>query len=167
MNRHIIHSLQALLQQLQQALLQLTGEQYNAVIPVLSGASIGQHTRHVIEFFQTLEAGYINNRVNYDARKRDYVLETNRDAAVQALNSITLSVDKTDKPLWLDIAMGAATVTVGTRYSRELVYNLEHTIHHMALLKIGITAITAIPLPGSFGVAASTIQYRKQPACAQ
>lgn len=167
MNRHVIYSVQALLQQLQQVLSQLTEEQYNAVIPVLSGASIGQHTRHIIEFFQALEEGYKCARVNYDTRKRDYVLETSLNAARHALDNIIDSVDKTDTPLCLDMSMDNGTVTVGTHYSRELIYNLEHTVHHMALLKIGIMAIAGIALPESFGVAASTIQYRKQTACVQ
>ena len=52
-----------------------------------------------------------------------------------------------------------------SNYYREVMYNLEHAIHHHALIKIGIQQFTAIELPESFGVAPSTMQYRK--ACAQ
>ena len=44
-------------------------------------------------------------------------------------------------------------------------YNLEHAIHHHALIKVGLKIMTKIELPESFGVAPSTIQYRK--VCAQ
>ena len=52
-----------------------------------------------------------------------------------------------------------------TNYYREVAYNLEHTIHHMALIKVGICEFTDILVPEGFGVAASTIKYRKE--CAQ
>jgi hypothetical protein len=44
-------------------------------------------------------------------------------------------------------------------------YNLEHLIHHEALIKVAITSMTEVAIPESFGVAPSTLQYRKE--CAQ
>ncbi|MEM9648432.1 MAG: hypothetical protein AAF969_08120, partial [Bacteroidota bacterium] len=58
---------------------------------------------------------------------------------------------------------GISTSTLVT--AREVMYNLEHTIHHHALIKVGIQFFTDIPLPESFGVAPSTLQHRQ--ACAQ
>ncbi|MDX1476670.1 MAG: hypothetical protein R3301_03155 [Saprospiraceae bacterium] len=50
---------------------------------------------------------------------------------------------------------------------RELIYNIEHTIHHLAIIKIGLAIIAPdIPLPAHFGVAPSTVKY-KQGICAQ
>ena len=46
---------------------------------------------------------------------------------------------------------------------RELVYNIEHAIHHMALIKIGIKEVAPqLQLPEGFGVANSTIRHKKQ-----
>ena len=56
-------------------------------------------------------------------------------------------------------------IAIETNYYREVAYNLEHTIHHMALIRVGITEISNIQLPDDFGVASSTVKYRKQ--CAQ
>ncbi|HEX8061527.1 MAG TPA: hypothetical protein VF473_11360, partial [Cyclobacteriaceae bacterium] len=50
--------------------------------------------------------------------------------------------------------------TVETTYYRELVYNLEHAVHHMAVIKIAIRSTTLIDIPVDFGVAAATIKYR-------
>jgi hypothetical protein len=56
-------------------------------------------------------------------------------------------------------------ISITTNYYREIAYNLEHTIHHMALIRVGITEVSSIQLPDDFGVATSTVKFRKQ--CAQ
>jgi hypothetical protein len=50
---------------------------------------------------------------------------------------------------------------VSTNYYREVIYNLEHTIHHMALIRVGINELGNIDLPKDFGVAPSTIKYKQ------
>jgi hypothetical protein len=53
-------------------------------------------------------------------------------------------------------------VTIDTNATRELVYNIEHAVHHMAIIKIGVREIaTYIDLPTDFGIAASTIRYKE------
>jgi hypothetical protein len=45
-------------------------------------------------------------------------------------------------------------------FQRE--YNIEHVVHHMALVKIGIHEVSPyVILPPDFGVAISTIKYHK------
>jgi hypothetical protein len=44
-------------------------------------------------------------------------------------------------------------------------YNLEHTIHHMALIRIGISEVSDIRLSENYGVASSTIKHLQ--SCAQ
>jgi hypothetical protein len=57
------------------------------------------------------------------------------------------------------------SITISTNYYREIAYNLEHTIHHMALIRVGLNEVSGIQLPDDFGVASSTVKHRKQ--CAQ
>ncbi|MBS1490444.1 MAG: DinB family protein [Bacteroidetes bacterium] len=158
------HLLTAIIHQLQQLLSTLTNQQYQERIPVLSNATIGQHTRHIIEFFIELNRGYESGRVNYDARKRDPEIETNTGCALRKLQIIKEGLNKKNKPLFLDCDFGQEDVllhTIPTSLERELVYNLEHTIHHMAIIRIGVSAISTILLPDYFGVATATLKFRK------
>ena len=160
--------LAGLLMQLQDLLDSLSDEQYVRQIKVLSNATLGQHTRHIIEFFQELNAGYTSGKVNYDKRKRDYRIETSRACAIAGLTRVISLLDKEDRKLTLTIDYSNDTEELGsveTNYSRELVYNLEHTVHHMALLRIGVNAVSTIVLPEEFGVAISTLKHRN--ACVQ
>lgn len=42
---------------------------------------------------------------------------------------------------------------IPTNYFREIAYNLEHAIHHMAPIKIGIHEVADLVLPAGYGVA--------------
>ena len=154
--------------QLSDSLEQLTPEQYKAQSNILFNATIGQHVRHIIELFIELNKGYDSGVVNYEKRKRDYRIETDKDFAAALFHEIYLQLDKADKPLMLESSYDEhsdETITVQTNYIREVVYNLEHTVHHMALIRVGITEVSNIMLPDGYGVASSTVKYRK--VCAQ
>ena len=64
-----------------------------------------------------------------------------------------------------DYENSGGIVAIPSNYYREIAYNLEHTIHHMALIRVGVNEVSTIELPQEFGVAYSTIKYRQQ--CAQ
>jgi len=149
-------------EELSDALKELSPVQYTGRCRNLSGATIGQHVRHSIELFQCLLNGYEDGMVNYEKRKRDLRIETDKDIAVQLLQDICATTDLENKDIIMEAGMGAGeAMPVATNYYRELVYNLEHTIHHMALVRVGVLEISDIVLPESFGVAPSTIQHRK------
>lgn len=154
--------------QLAETIKQLTPSQYTQPCTNLVNNTIGQHVRHIIELFQCLENGYPENCVNYEKRKRDVTIETNKDLALELLQAIYGNLDRADKPLTLHACYDDHTpdpIAIPTNYYREIAYNLEHTIHHMALIRVGITEVSDIKLPEDFGVASSTVKHRKQ--CAQ
>ena len=85
------------------------------------------------------------------------------------MNKLIAEINKPDKPLQLVADYGIdekSTIVAASNYNRELLYNIEHTVHHMALIRIGITELSSLSLPAAFGVAVSTIRYRKT-ICAQ
>jgi hypothetical protein len=154
--------------QLSESLRQISAVEYIQPSKILSNATIGQHVRHVVELFQCLDNGYESGIVNYEKRKRDYQIETDKQVALKLMSELYRVLDKPNKDLILeaeDYCDTVETVSVPTNYYRELVYNLEHTIHHMALIRVGINEVSSVRLPEEFGVAYSTIKYRRQ--CAQ
>jgi hypothetical protein len=154
--------------QLSLSLDQLTAEQYSRPCTNLSNSTIGQHVRHIIEMFQCLENGYLSGIVNYENRKRDINIETDKSLACDLLKVVNDGLGKPDKNLVLEGAYNDDSTDLmqfPTNYYREVVYNLEHTIHHMALIRVGLREINNIELPASFGVASATVKYNRE--CAQ
>ena len=161
-------SIQHVFVQLSESLNQLSNEEYVKPSKVLLSATIGQHVRHIIELFQGLEKGYDDGVVNYEKRKRDYQIESNKELACSLLKDIYQSIERANKAIVLETEDYCDTmqlVSIPSNYYRELAYNIEHTIHHMALIRIGINEVSSVVLPEEFGVAYSTVKYRQQ--CAQ
>ena len=153
------------LQEIIVLLQQLPGqENYTAPCTELNDATIGQHTRHVIELYQCLLAGYETGVVNYDDRKRNKLYENDKDVAIAVIKEVQHKLVQADKPLQV-ICGGDILVTIQSNYNREVLYNLEHCIHHQALIRVALIAAANVMVPDEFGVAPSTLQYRRQ--CAQ
>lgn len=143
----------------------MSDEAYARPLAVLSNASIGQHARHVIEFFQCLEQSKHTRCLNYDARCRQLILETSIEEALSALDHIMKNLcDDDDRPILLTQMYHDTTsweVDLPTTYARELVFNIEHAIHHQALIRIGVEALQLpIALPDNFGIADSTVHFK-------
>jgi hypothetical protein len=105
---------------------------------------------------------------NYEKRKRDYQIETDKELASSLLKEIYQNIDRSNKDIFLeakDYCESMEAIRIPSNYYRELAYNLEHTIHHMALIRVGINEVSSVRLPEEFGVAYSTVKYRQQ--CAQ
>jgi hypothetical protein len=153
-----------ILKQLINCLQQLTNEQYAANCNLLNGSTIGGHTRHVIELFQCLLNGYQNNFINYEKRKRDITIEVDKQIACDILHAIESKINMPNKNLFLQgcfTAIDEEDIQVTTNYYREVIYNVEHTIHHMALIRVGVQEVSDIILPNDFGVAPSTIKHKQ------
>ncbi|MEO7531136.1 MAG: hypothetical protein ABIS69_06985 [Sediminibacterium sp.] len=161
-------SIVSMLTQLKDILSAITDKQYTTQISLLSNSTIGQHTRHIVEFYLELNNGYETGIVNYDNRKRDQAIETDRDFAIEKLNELTELLTRSDRKMKLIANYGTSAdnaIMVSTNFYRELIYNLEHTVHHMALLRVAVSSVSTLSLPENFGVAIATLQFRK--ACAQ
>ncbi|MDE3234468.1 MAG: DinB family protein [Bacteroidota bacterium] len=150
------------LEQLKDLLLLVNESTYIKQVDLLSEATIGQHTRHIIELYQCLLQGYESGIICYDKRGRNKLVENHRGTAIQQIDQIAQSIEQPNKTLVIEYELNGNSIQIESNYFREVMYNLEHTIHHQALIKIGVQLLSDILLPHSFGVAPSTLQYRGQ-----
>jgi hypothetical protein len=148
----------------------LSPAQYSRPLDLLAGASIGQHTRHFLEFFQCLLAQLRapSRRVDYAARERRLGLEEEPEEALYALRDVQHSLSNLSANCSCRLAYGELVgreAALSSSLERELLYNIEHTIHHLAMVRIGLRLVAPqLELPESFGLAPSTLQYRQQKA---
>jgi len=156
-----------ILSQLEDTIEQILPEDLSRPSSTLSGSTIGQHLRHTLEFFLCLEKGFETGVINYDKRAHDKRIETNKSMAISSIRSIRDFIEGglQDKALQLEVCYerhSGEYCTIPTSYYRELTYNIEHAIHHMAIIKIGVSEIAPyVKLPDHFGVAISTVRYHE------
>ena len=154
-----------ILNQLEDVVKQIQEADFTRPSDNLGGSTIGQHIRHTLEFFMCLERGEKEGVINYDKRPHDKLIETNKSLALNAIKHAIEFVSNTheDKALKLEAAYGLLTneyIPAETSTTRELVYNIEHAVHHMAIIKIAAREIAPyVTFDDDFGVAASTVCF--------
>ncbi len=136
---------------------------YQQKIPALYHSSIGDHTRHIVEILQCAVYGHANGVINYHNRARNLQLAEHPEQAMAALQQLVQNCTLENKAV--NVIHGAADQRdnqVLSTYFRELLYNVEHAIHHMALIKVALFHLGVQDLPEGFGMAYSTIVYQKK-----
>lgn len=155
-----------LLSQLNQIIEACKEEDFSKPLPELSNSTFGQHIRHTLEFFICLFDAKNDGVVNYDQRKHDTLIETDKKLAQSVISTIEDFLDKNQEDFEITFEANyaikdEANDQMKSSFYRELAYNIEHAIHHMALLKVAVKqSLTYIALPEFFGVASSTVRYR-------
>lgn len=150
------------LQQLESLANSLTKEEYAQELAVLSNQSLGKHIRHVLDFY--LQLTLLGNTLNYDQRERNTELETDPTKAIRLIQQIKKQISTLDlnKVLLLEQNYFDQKTQIKTNLKRELLYNIEHGNHHMALIRIGIESnFPSIELSPEFGISSSTLDYLK------
>lgn len=137
----------------------------------LSDISIGQHVRHILEFYFSIVNGIDNKIVNYDARKRSLEMETNKSHCIQKINELLEIFESEIQPYEVTIKYNESEVednfsSMASTSQRELMYCLDHSIHHQALIKVALKEFKLeYIIDKNFGLAYSTIRNRNK--CAQ
>ncbi len=161
-NNAILIEAKAVLMQLFDSINMLEYDQYNAAISILGNASIGQHSRHIIELFQGLLNSYETGIVNYDLRERNNKIETDINYASECIALIISQLVKPDKKILVTSVYNEQQSHIQSSYFREILYNIEHCIHHQAILKIGFRALETELADPTFGYAKSTLIYQEK-----
>jgi len=150
--------------QIKNLLQHLDDEAYQHPSAMLSGASIGAHVRHVLEFYSCLLSS--KGIVNYDKRQRNQQVENSTQAAIGLINQVVdiLALTHEDYAIILEGVYSPNSddvLQLKTSLNRELVYCLEHSIHHQALIKISLIELGELELiDQSFGIAPATLRFR-------
>jgi len=149
------------LKSLSSLLLLLNDKQYNQKIAFLGNASIGGHTRHIIELLKCATDGYHIGTVDYLNRIRNLAIETDRSFAIHELSQMAEQIIQSDKQmnLVMECCEEITSNYVTTTYFREIVYNAEHTIHHLALIRVALREMKLEIVGEDFGMAYSTIKF--------
>jgi hypothetical protein len=167
----LIESLGAVLAQGSSLLDSLDDATYTAEPPIASGASIGAHYRHCLDHFGALLMGYASGGIDYDTRKRDKQLENNRRAAIEMtrhLQDLAYSLDSSILASPVTVRCGVSyteshSPMVHSSFEREVMFSISHAIHHYAIIAMICRSLGAL-LPKGFGIAPSTVHYRKESA---
>ena len=150
--------------ELKSILNQINDSDYSKNLVVLENGTIGRHVRHVLEFYECLFMSKSGDTVCYDDRKRNLLLEENVRFASDYVDEIIDQIEQVDinKRLLLKSKYEQAEIIMESSLFREITYNIEHTVHHLAIIRIAISAeLKYIDLSSSFGYAESTVQFLK------
>jgi hypothetical protein len=155
-------ALQQVVHQINSILEQINADDYQRPLPEYRGSTLGQHFRHILEFFQCLEEGSRTGRVDYAARERNPLFETQPPMAISAFEAFTASLSGVDvnQPLDVYAELGSDTrPNYKSSVGREMVFVYDHAIHHLAIIRIGLQCHCAyIDMDAHLGVSPSTIK---------
>ena len=144
---------------------------YKAKVAVASDASVGAHFRHCLDHFSSLLGGIPLGTIDYDTRKRDPLLETDRRSAAEMTRSLQIMAGKLAEtclsdPIRIRCKISYASDEVPllhSRIDREVMFCISHAIHHYALIGM-MCRLLQVPLPDGFGVAPSTVKHQREMA---
>lgn len=144
----------------------LDDAQYSQSLALFSGHSIGEHVRHIIELYQVFEKSYSSGLVEYDKRPRNKLIETSKPYAIECIEALKIAVSAIEPNKVIVVSAScdpeAKAPKVKSTTDRELLYNIEHTTHHLALIKIGIkTCFPDIELDEQIGLAPATLKFKR------
>ncbi len=156
----IINQLSDLLQRLPVAI-------YTYPVPLFHGSTVGQHFRHILEFYTCLLEGTPTGTIDYSSRKRNDALSEHPTAALAALEYIATAVCLLDAQQLLHVQSEfSENAGDGPTYlsslGRELQYAFDHAVHHLAIIRMGLEVqFPEVPVATDLGVAPSTIKHRQ------
>ena len=147
-------------------LFELGDHTFSRVAGAPYNASIGQHYRHVLEHFHSLNKGQRSGEIDYDARERSVRIETEVTYAsiatcdvLRALKRYTTETLVRECKVVNSVGYSAGVPSRFDSYvSRELAYCVGHAIHHYAIIRL-ICHEIGITVPPEFGVAPSTLRH--------
>lgn len=144
---------------------------YTKPLPVAFHATVGAHYRHCLDHVEKLLEGLDAGVIDYDARERDPLIESSREAALGKTLDLgrrlaQLSESDPRMPLLMRCRSSYSieeVPAVPTTLQREIIFCISHAIHHYALIAV-MCRDMGVVLPEGFGTAPSTLRHRRESA---
>ena len=128
---------------------------------------IGTHIRHVHDHFKALHAGRTSGTVDYNRRSRNSQAETNIAICEEEHQWLLAAMsDAVPRNFALRViseidCFERKNTEISSNLDRELLYLINHTIHHVAIIKL-ILEHHKIDVPAYIGLAPGTATYLRQ-----
>lgn len=144
---------------------------YTKPVSLFHGSTVGQHFRHILEFYTCLLEGCGEGYVDYSSRRRNDAISESPETALQVLESVIDSIAGLNARQELHVVSefcddeSAARPTYLSSIGRELQYAFDHAVHHLAIIRMGMEHhFPEISVETDLGVAPSTLKHRKEQA---
>jgi hypothetical protein len=163
--------------------LQLALDQIDLVVQMLHASpnkpnshfvelGIGRHVRHVTDHVQALLDGARRDQIDFNYRTRNSATEHDTAAALALIAQQKMRIDSL-RSLDLNRAVlvlseisfdASLSRSFHSSVAREVVYLINHTIHHAAYIKL-LLANREFALPAHIGLAPCTASHVRHSAC--
>ncbi|MBI1223962.1 MAG: hypothetical protein GC192_01880 [Bacteroidetes bacterium] len=141
-------------------------ETYAQSLPLFNGSSIGQHFRHIVDFYGCLNRGVSEGRIDYALRQRDARVETEPSYAAQVLHDFFVKLNAVEEAASVEVVADFSSELNETRpvvlstVGREMMYAYDHAVHHLAMIKMGLKVTSPLlEVDKNLGVAPSTVKH--------
>lgn len=141
-------------------------DDYARPLQLFNGSTIGQHFRHIVDFYGCLVRGIDEGRIDYANRERDTRIETEPLYAADVLTGLAAKCATVAEGDQLEIVADFSSDLNETRpvvvstVGRELMYAYDHAVHHLAMIKMGLKAACPdVKVDHQVGVAPSTLKH--------
>jgi len=145
---------------------QIPSEDFSRSLEVYEDATLGKHFRHIYEFFDCLLEQCDDGRLDYGKRKREESIENSPQVARNHFMTLLDRISCLEENQTLEVYTDFADETGGrhkvhTTVGREIMYAYDHAVHHLAIVRIGLSSLSPeINIDSNLGVAASTIRHQ-------
>ena len=157
-----------ILSQISDLLENLSNEQYRQPLELFNGSSLGQHVRHILDFYYCLVNGIECGKIDYSLRERNPLIENDTQYARQtfhhSLDKVNTYCETDNIKVIVDFSADESIERpfVSSSIGRELMYAYDHAVHHLAMVKMGLrTVFPNVTIHPSIGIAPSTLKHWK------
>ena len=146
-------------------LLELCNEKQYIQTNEFGSSSIGKHVRHVLDHCHVFVKSYESALLDYNERRRNTEVEKNIELAkeevlyfIQWFSEKEITQDELD--IKTEVSFSETNnVLMKSNYQRELIYIINHTVHHAAYASLVLKTLGISAIPEKIGLASSTASY--------